>query len=64
MLDYKSLLRIMLFIFKCKISQYLSSTNTWTIYMGGMWINAKFDKNLNSMTQKLHEPFKNVQVAG
>ena len=32
--------------------------------MGDMWINAKFDKNLNSMTQKLHEPFKNIQVAG
>ena len=32
--------------------------------MGDKWLNAKFDKNINSMKQKLHGPFKNIQVAG
>ena len=31
--------------------------------MGDKWLNAKFDKNMNSMKQKLHETFKNIQVA-
>ena len=32
--------------------------------MGDKWLNAKFDKNMNSMKQKLHGPFENIQVAG
>ena len=32
--------------------------------MGDKWLNAKFDKYMNSMKQKLHGPFKNIQVAG
>ena len=28
------------------------------------WLNAKFDKDMNSIKQKLHGPFKNIQVAG
>ena len=32
--------------------------------MGDKWLNAKFDKNMISMKQKLHGPFKNIQVAG
>ena len=32
--------------------------------MGGKWLNAKFDKSMNSMKQKLHGLFKNIQVAG
>ena len=32
--------------------------------MGDKWINAKFGIGMNSITQKLHEPFKNIQVAG
>ena len=28
------------------------------------WLNAKFDKGMNSMKQKLHGPLKNIQVAG
>ena len=32
--------------------------------MGDKWLNAKFDKDMNSMKQKLHAPFKNFQVAG
>ena len=31
--------------------------------MGDKWLNAKFDKDMNSMKQKLHGPFKNIQVA-
>ena len=31
--------------------------------MGDKWLNAKFSKDINSITQKLHGPFKNVQVA-
>ena len=31
--------------------------------MGYKWLNAKFDKDINSIKQKLHGPFKNVQVA-
>ena len=27
-------------------------------------LNAKFDKNMNSMLQKLHGQFKNIQVPG
>ena len=30
--------------------------------MGDKWFNAKFDKDMNSMKQKLHGPFKNIQV--
>ena len=32
--------------------------------MGDKWLNGKFDKDINSMKQKLHGPFKNIQVAG
>ena len=32
--------------------------------MGDKLLNEKFDKHMNSMKQKLHGPFKNVQVAG
>ena len=32
--------------------------------MGDKWLNAKFDKDMNSMKQKLHGPIKNIQVAG
>ena len=32
--------------------------------MGDNWLNAKFDKDINSMKQKLLGPFKNIQVAG
>ena len=32
--------------------------------MGDKWFNAKFDKNMNSMKQKIHGPFKNIEVAG
>ena len=32
--------------------------------MGNKWLNAKFEKDMNSMKQKLHGPFKNIQVAG
>ena len=32
--------------------------------MGDKWLNAKFDKDTNSMKQKLHGSFKNIQVAG
>ena len=32
--------------------------------MGDKWLNAKFDKDMNSMKQKLHGPFKNIHVAG
>ena len=32
--------------------------------MGHKWLNAKFDKDMNSIKQKLHGPFKNIQVAG
>ena len=32
--------------------------------MGDKWLNAKFDIDMNSMKQKLHGPFKNIQVAG
>ena len=31
--------------------------------MDDKWLNAKFDKNMNSIKQKLHGPFKNIQVA-
>ena len=31
--------------------------------MGDKLLNAKFDKDINSMTQKLHGPFKNIQIA-
>ena len=31
--------------------------------MGDKRLNGKFDKDINSMKQKLHGPFKNVQVA-
>ena len=31
--------------------------------MGDNWSNSKFDKYINSMKQKLHGPFKNIQVA-
>ena len=31
--------------------------------MGNKWLNAKFDKDMNSMKQKLHKPFKKIQVA-
>ena len=27
-------------------------------------LNEKFDKDMNSMNQKLHGPLKNIQVAG
>ena len=32
--------------------------------MGNKQLNAKFGKDMNSMKQKLHGPFKNIQVAG
>ena len=32
--------------------------------MDDKWLNAKLDKNMNSMNQKLHGPFKSIQVAG
>ena len=32
--------------------------------MGDKLLNAKFDKDINSMKQKLYGPFKNIQVAG
>ena len=32
--------------------------------MGDKWLNAKFDKGMNSIEQKLHGAFKNIQVAG
>ena len=32
--------------------------------MGDKWLNAKFNENMNSLKQKLHGPFKNIQVAG
>ena len=32
--------------------------------MGDKWLTAKFDKDMNSMKQKLQGPFKNNQVAG
>ena len=32
--------------------------------MGDKLLNAKFDKYMNSMKQKLRGPFKNIQVAG
>ena len=32
--------------------------------MGDKWLNAKFGKDMNSMKQNLHGPFKNIQVAG
>ena len=32
--------------------------------MGDKLFNAKFHKDMNSMKQKLHGPFKNIQVAG
>ena len=32
--------------------------------MGDKLLNAKFDKNMSSMKQKLRGPFKNIQVAG
>ena len=32
--------------------------------MGDKWLSAKFDKDMNSMKQKLQGPFKNIQVAG
>jgi len=31
--------------------------------MDDKWLNAKFDKDMNLMKQKLHGPFKNIQVA-
>ena len=31
--------------------------------MGDKWLNAKLDKSMNLMKQKLHGPFKNIQVA-
>ena len=31
--------------------------------MGDKWLNAKFDKDMNSMKQKFHWPFKNIKVA-
>ena len=31
--------------------------------MGDKWISAKFGLGMNLMKQKLHEPFKNIQVA-
>ena len=31
--------------------------------MGDKWLNAKFDKDMNSIKQKLHGPFKNIQVS-
>ena len=32
--------------------------------MGDKLLSAKFVKDMNSIKQKLHKPFKNVQVAG
>ena len=32
--------------------------------MGYTWLNTKFDKDMNSLKQKLLEPFKNIQVTG
>ena len=32
--------------------------------MGDKWLNAKLYKDMNLMKQKLHEPLKNIQVAG
>ena len=32
--------------------------------MGDKLRNAKFDKDMNSMKQKLHGPLENIQVAG
>ena len=32
--------------------------------MGDKWLNAKFDKDMNSVKQKLHGPFKNIEVTG
>ena len=32
--------------------------------MGDKLLNAKIDKDMNSMKHKLHGPFKNIQVAG
>ena len=32
--------------------------------MGDKWFIAKFDKVMSSIKQKLHGPFKNIQVAG
>ena len=32
--------------------------------MGDKWLNAKFDKSMILMKQKLHGPFKIIQVAG
>ena len=32
--------------------------------MDDKWLNAESDKDMNSMKQKLHQPFKNIQVAG
>ena len=32
--------------------------------MGDKWLDTKFDKNMNSIKQKLHGTFKIIQVAG
>ena len=32
--------------------------------MGDKGLNAKFDKDMNSMKQKLHRPFKNIKLLG
>ena len=32
--------------------------------MGDKWLNANFDKNMNSMKQNLHGPFKNFKLLG
>ena len=32
--------------------------------MGDKLFNAKFDKYFNSIKQKLHGPFKDIQIAG
>ena len=32
--------------------------------MGNKWLNAKFDKDMNSTKHKLHGAFKNFQVPG
>ena len=32
--------------------------------MGDKWLNAKFDKDMISIKQKLHGPFKNIKLLG
>ena len=32
--------------------------------MGDKWLNAKFDRYMNLMIQKLQGPFKSIPVAG